>query len=108
MADRKRLSPEYLVPTIDAEVLSYFAPEADEYLQTLEVLTNRLRENPGDAETIQSLYRTAHTLKGSAHTIGFKVIGDIAHPIEACMIAVREARSRCRRHCSRRSATRSV
>ena len=53
-------------------------------------LTNRLKENPGDAETIQALYRTAHTLKGSAHTIGFKVIGDIAHPIESCMIAVRD------------------
>ncbi|HET7910074.1 MAG TPA: Hpt domain-containing protein [Nitrospira sp.] len=86
------LSPDYLVPTIDAEVLSYFAPEADEYLQTLEVLTNRLRENPSDGETIQSLYRTAHTLKGSAHTIGFKVIGDIAHPMEACMIAVRDGK----------------
>ena len=86
----KELGTDYLVPTIDAEVLSYFAPEADEYLQTLEVLTNRLKENPGDAETIQALYRTAHTLKGSAHTIGFKVIGDIAHPIESCMIAVRD------------------
>ena len=86
------LSSEYLVPAIDAEVLSYFAPEADEYLQTLEVLTNRLRENPNDAETIQSLYRTAHTLKGSAHTIGFKVIGDIAHPMEACVIAVRDGK----------------
>jgi len=88
----EELSPEYLVPTIDAEVLSYFSPEADEYLQTLEVLTNRLRENPGDAETIHSLYRTAHTLKGSAHTIGFKVIGDIAHPMESCMIAVRDGK----------------
>jgi chemosensory pili system protein ChpA (sensor histidine kinase/response regulator) len=86
------LAAEYLVPTIDAEVLSYFSPEADEYLQTLDVLTNRLRDNPSDAETIQSLYRTAHTLKGSAHTIGFKVIGDIAHPIEACMIAVRDGK----------------
>src|SRR5215467_14021670 len=84
------LPSDYLVPTIDAEVLSYFAPEADEYLQTLEVLANRLRENPTDAETVHALYRTAHTLKGSAHTIGFKVIGDIAHPVEACMIAVRD------------------
>lgn len=88
----EELSSDYLVPNIDAEVLSYFAPEADEYLQTLEVLTNRLKENPGDAETIQSLYRTAHTLKGSAHTIGFKVIGDVAHPVEACMIAVRDGK----------------
>ena len=90
--DDEKLPSEYLVPAIDAEVLSYFAPEADEYLQTLEVLTNRLRENPSDTETIQSLYRTAHTLKGSAHTIGFKVIGDIAHPLEACMIAVRDGK----------------
>ena len=88
----EELPADYLVPTIDAEVLSYFAPEADEYLQTLDVLTNRLKENPGDPETIQSLYRTAHTLKGSAHTIGFKVIGDIAHPVEACMIAVRDGK----------------
>ncbi|HEU4502896.1 MAG TPA: Hpt domain-containing protein, partial [Nitrospira sp.] len=34
----EELGTDYLVPTIDAEVLSYFAPEADEYLQTLEVL----------------------------------------------------------------------
>ena len=90
--ENEQLPQDYLVPTIDAEVLSYFAPEADEYLQTLEVLTNRLKENPSDADTVQLLYRTAHTLKGSAHTIGFKVIGDIAHPVEACMIAVRDGK----------------
>lgn len=86
------LSPEYLVPTLDAEVLSYFAPEADEYLQTIESLLHRLRQDSKDGETIHTLYRTAHTLKGSAHTIGFKVIGDVAHPVEDCMIAVREGR----------------
>ena len=85
-------SEQYLIPTIDAEVLSYFAPEADEYLQTLEILANRLKENPGDADTVHALYRTAHSLKGSASTIGFKVIGDIAHPIESCMMSIREGR----------------
>ena len=66
------------MPTLDAEVLSYFAPEADEYLQTMESLLHRLRQDSEDGETIHTLYRTAHTLKGSAHTIGFKVIGDVA------------------------------
>lgn len=84
------LSEEYLVPVIDAEILSYFAPEADEYLQTMDVLASRLKETPGDVDTIHALYRTAHTLKGSAYTIGFNAIGDIANPMEACMIAVRE------------------
>ncbi len=84
------LTPDYLVPSLDAEVLSYFAPEADEYLETMESLLQRLRQNPDDGETIHALYRTAHTLKGSACTIGFTVIGDVAHPVEDCMIAVRE------------------
>ena len=86
------LAPDYLVPTLDAEVLSYFAPEAEEYVQTIVTLLHRLRQDSKNGETIQTLYRTAHTLKGSAHTIGFKVVGDVAHPVEDCMIAVREGR----------------
>jgi chemosensory pili system protein ChpA (sensor histidine kinase/response regulator) len=86
------LAPDYLVPTLDAEVLSYFGPEADEYLQTMEALLHRLSQDSKDGETIHMLYRMAHMLKGSAHTIGFKVIGDVAHPVEDCMIAIREGR----------------
>ena len=88
--DPALLTPDYLVPTLDAEVLSYFAPEADEYLQTMEALLQRLQQDPGDEETTHTLYRTAHTLKGSASTIGFKVIGDVAHAVEDCMMALRE------------------
>lgn len=91
-AGAPQLTSDYLIPSLDAEVLSYFAPEADEYLQTMETLVDRLRKDSTDAETIHTLFRTAHTLKGSALTIGFRVIGDIAHPVEDCMIAVKEGR----------------
>jgi chemosensory pili system protein ChpA (sensor histidine kinase/response regulator) len=83
----------YLLPMIDEEVLSYFAPEADEYLTTIDTLLQRLEVNPADAETIHQLYRVAHTLKGSAYTVGFEVVGDVALPIETCMTAVREETS---------------
>lgn len=86
------MSPQYLVPSIDADVLSYFAPEADEYLQTMDSLIQRLDESPKDQDALFALYRTAHTLKGSAHTIGFKVVGDVAHHVEECLIAVREGK----------------
>ena len=86
----KFLAPDYLVPTLDAEVLSYFTPEADEYLQTMESLLERLWQDPADDDSIHSLFRTAHTLKGSACTIGFTVIGDVALPVEDCLVAVRE------------------
>lgn len=87
------LAPDYLVPVLDPEVLSYFAPEADEYLQTIDLLLHRLSQDSKDGETIHTLFRTAHTLKGSAHTIGFTAVGDVAHPIEGCLIAVREGRA---------------
>ncbi len=81
---------DYLIPALDDEVLGYFSPEAEEYLTTIQTLLLRLEGDPRDAETIHQLYRVAHTLKGSAYTVGFQVVGDVAHPIEACMIAVRE------------------
>lgn len=84
---------DYLLPTLDAEVLSYFAPEAEEYLDTIHTLLLRLEGVPRDPDTIHQLYRVSHTLKGSAYTVGFQVVGDVAHPIETCMIAVREGRA---------------
>ena len=81
---------DYLIPSLDHEVLAYFLPEAEEYLSTIQTFLQRLETDLGDSETIHQLYRVAHTLKGSAYTVGFQVVGDVAHPIEACMIAVRE------------------
>lgn len=81
---------EYLLPVMDEEVLSYFAPEAEDYLNTIHTLLQRLDIDVSDVETIHQLYRVAHTLKGSAYTVGFQVVGDVALPIENCLIAVRE------------------
>ncbi|MBD0315506.1 MAG: Hpt domain-containing protein [Nitrospiraceae bacterium] len=85
---------EYLVPVLDAEVLSYFAPEAEEYLDTIDGLIRILESNQIDEDAAYRLFRTAHTLKGSSYTVGFQAIGDIAHPMEDCMVAVREGRVR--------------
>lgn len=88
------LSEGYLLPEIDAEVASYFAPEAQEYVEAMEASLLRLEKAPDDLETIQQLFRTAHTLKGSAHTVGFKCIGDIIHHVEDFVGAIREGRTR--------------
>ncbi len=86
------LAPDYLLPCLDPEVLSYFAPEADEYLQTIESLLHRLRDDSTDGEAIYTLYRKAHMLKESAFTIGFTVVCDVAQSVEDCMIAIREGK----------------
>lgn len=86
------LAQDYLVPTLDVEVLSYFAPEADEYLQTMESLLHRLREDSKDGEAIHRFYGMAHMLKESSFTIGFAVVCNVAQLVEDCFIAVREGR----------------
>lgn len=88
------LTEDHIIPALDAEVLSYFVPEAEEYLDTMDRLLRTLETNASDEDTGYRLFRTAHTLKGSSYTVGFHVIGDMAHPMEDCMVAVREGRAK--------------
>jgi chemosensory pili system protein ChpA (sensor histidine kinase/response regulator) len=88
------LSESYLVPDLDPEVASYFSPEAEEYLEGIEGALLRLEKYPDDTETLQQLFRTTHTLKGSAHTVGFTSIGDLIHHVEDFVGAIREGRTR--------------
>jgi chemosensory pili system protein ChpA (sensor histidine kinase/response regulator) len=86
------LTDEYLIPLLDAEVLSYFAPEAQEYIESLEGQLLRIEKEPDNSAVIDQLFRTAHTLKGSAYTVGFQSLGDLVHYVEDFMMAVREGR----------------
>lgn len=89
-----KLTDGYLLPELDAEVISFFAPEAQEYIETIEASLLKLEQDPTDADTIHKLFRAAHTLKGSAYTVGFQSIGDLTHHVEDFMGAVREGKQR--------------
>ncbi len=86
------LTDSYLLPELDAEVISFFAPEAQEYIETIEASLLKLEKEPTAAETIHKLFRAAHTLKGSAFTVGFQCIGDLTHHVEDFMGGVREGK----------------
>ncbi len=88
------LSDEYLLPELDSEVFSYFATEAQEYLSAMETSLLRLEKDPEDRDTIQQLFRSAHTLKGAAYTVGFQAVGDITHHVEDIMGAMRDGQMR--------------
>lgn len=82
----------YVLPELDTEILSYFIPEAEEYLGTIDRLICTLQATPDAEDSIYRLFRAAHTLKGSSYTVGYQVIGDVAHPMEDCLIEVQEKR----------------
>ena len=74
------------------EILEYFLPEATEHLETLTTSLLALEGGARDEETLATIFRAAHTLKGAAYTVGCGPIGDATHQIEDLLGAVRERR----------------
>jgi chemosensory pili system protein ChpA (sensor histidine kinase/response regulator) len=74
------------------EVLEYFLPEATEHLDTMTTALLAIEGGARDEETLATLFRAVHTLKGAAYTVGCTPIGDAAHLIEDLLGAVREHR----------------
>jgi chemosensory pili system protein ChpA (sensor histidine kinase/response regulator) len=91
-AQPSHLSDGYFLPELDPEVVPYFVPEAQGYLEKLEVDLLRLDNDTRNGALINQLFRTAHTLKGSAYTVGFQAIGDLVHHVEDFLGAVRDSR----------------
>jgi chemosensory pili system protein ChpA (sensor histidine kinase/response regulator) len=83
---------DYFLPQLDPEVLGYFTPEAHAYLESLEATLLQLEKDTQNRDLVSQLFRTAHTLKGSAYTVGFQAIGDLIHHVEDFIGAVRGGR----------------
>src|SRR3989475_534493 len=86
------LPDTYFRPDLSAEILEYFVPEAQEYLETISSCLLRMEKDPTNKDTIDQLFRAVHTLKGSAHTVGFQAIGDLTHHMEDIMSAIRDGK----------------
>ena len=74
------------------EVLEYFLPEATEHLEAMTTALLAVEAGARDEETLAIVFRSVHTLKGAAYTVGCAPIGDAAHRIEDLLGAVRENR----------------
>ncbi|HYL45690.1 MAG TPA: Hpt domain-containing protein, partial [Candidatus Limnocylindrales bacterium] len=63
------------------EVLDFFIPEAEEHLQSVTDCLLALEANP-NPDDIHRLFRSMHTIKGSAAQVGLHRISAIAHRVE--------------------------
>lgn len=75
----------------DSELLQEFHAESLELLQTIEQGVLRLEEQPGDAGTINSIFRAFHTFKGGAGFLHLDALRDLAHDLESLLDAVRRS-----------------
>lgn len=66
-----------------------FVAEAKGHLQTLNGLVVRLEDNSGDRDTLDELFRHAHSLKGMAATMQYHPVSVLAHQAESLLSRVR-------------------
>lgn len=69
--------------------LTIFAQETEQLLLDMESALLSLESNPEDSETINSLFRAMHTIKGSSGLFGFNPIVAFTHEAESVLDKVR-------------------
>ena len=80
--------PEDLMDT--SEYLPMFLAECRENLQELNLAVVRLEEAPDDRETVDAIFRIAHSLKGMAATMGFEGMATLTHKMEDVLELLRQ------------------
>ena len=65
-----------------SQYLGVFLDEGNEQLALLEAEILRMEQGDHSKEILQSLFRAAHTLKGSSRAMGFMEIGNLTHEME--------------------------
>jgi two-component system, chemotaxis family, sensor kinase CheA len=80
------MEPNYIDRT---ELLQIFSAESEENLREMEVAFVQLESAPQDEETLQAIFRAAHTIKGNAAGLGFPALAKFAHGVEDVLDGLR-------------------
>jgi len=66
----------------------YFT-ESRELLDSMEMSLLALEKESGDEDSINAVFRAAHTIKGNSGMFGYGRIGDFTHVLESVLVSVR-------------------
>lgn len=72
-----------------SQYLQIFIEESKDNLQALNENLLNLENNPTDTETLNGIFRVAHTLKGMAGTMGFVKMQKLTHTVENVLSEIR-------------------
>jgi two-component system chemotaxis sensor kinase CheA len=75
---------------INEEELPIFLAEVDEHLQVLDNSLIRLELESANQDLVQSVFRSAHTIKGMAGMIGHQRMTNLTHALENALDRVRK------------------
>src|SRR4051812_17763398 len=69
-----------------------FLAEGREHLQELNLAVVRIEEQPDDPETVDEIFRNAHSMKGMSATMGFAGMAALTHEMEDVFELLRRRR----------------
>ena len=75
-----------------SQYLGIFLDETNEHLQTLSDQLMILESEPENEDTINEIFRAAHSLKGMAGTMGYKRMQNLTHDMENVFSEVRNGK----------------
>ncbi|QDL53048.1 chemotaxis protein CheA [Rhodoferax aquaticus] len=73
-----------------AQAMPAFISEAAEQIEAIETLLLELEEQPDNRELLDSLFRCAHTVKGSAGIFGLNRVVEFTHHVETLLDKMRD------------------
>ncbi|MBQ8596567.1 MAG: chemotaxis protein CheA [Lachnospiraceae bacterium] len=71
------------------QYLEIFLDETKEHLENLNAQLLKLEQEPEDSDTINEIFRAAHSLKGMAGTMGYKRMQNLTHDMENVFSEIR-------------------
>ncbi len=77
-------------PMLDASLVGDFITEGREYLDSAEAALLHLETNPEDTESINTVFRAFHTIKGTSGFLGLDAITSLAHQAESLLSRIRD------------------
>jgi chemotaxis protein histidine kinase CheA len=80
------------------QIICYFIEEAKEHLETLEKGILDLENAIQDPETVNEMFRAAHSVKGGAAMLGFDSIKKVAHRFEDVFKILQEQQIQVNQH----------
>ena len=74
----------------DQTLIADFVTTSGELMESLDDLVLQLEQNPTNKETIESIFRSAHTIKGTAAMFGFAAVERVMHRMENLFDLIRK------------------
>jgi two-component system chemotaxis sensor kinase CheA len=72
--------------------IATFFDEAQEHLESIEEMAMAMGSGEHDPETLNSIFRAAHSIKGGSGTFGFTQLADATHEMETLFDGLRKGR----------------